>query len=180
MSVAGSRALPISNPAGIRLLSLDVDGVLTDGRITYADGGAEHKSFSTRDGFGLRLWQRAGGSVAIVTGRGGEAVRRRAEELDIKIVLERVSDKLVAAAELCERAGVSPDQIAHVGDDWPDLALFNAVGYPIAVADAEQAVAARAAWVTPRPGGHGAVRDAVEHLLAARGELDGLLAAAGG
>ncbi|MEM1329345.1 MAG: HAD hydrolase family protein [Planctomycetota bacterium] len=162
-----------ADPASIELLSLDVDGVLTDGGITYS-ASDELKSFTSRDGFGLRLWQRAGGRVAIVTGRGGDAVRRRAEELGITTLLERVSDKAEAVSKLTEQTGVAPERMTHVGDDWPDLALFRLVGYPVAVADAEPLVREHAAWVTPRAGGRGAVRDVVNHLLSARGVLDEL------
>lgn len=155
----------------IKVLVLDVDGVLTDGSIVYADDGRELKRFSSRDGFGLGLWHGAGYRSAIITGRGGAAVRRRAEELGVAEVVEGSKDKARDLEALAERLGVKPDHCAYVGDDWPDIAAMRIAGYPIAVGDAEAAVIETAAWVTPRPGGRGAVRDAVEHLLGAKGEL---------
>lgn len=164
--------MPFADPASVTVLCLDVDGVLTDGSITYSSSGDELKTFLSRDGYGLRMWLASGHHAAIVTGRGGEAVRRRAQELGIAPVIEGSSNKAAALDEVCAHCGVRPDQVAHVGDDWPDLAIMNLCGYPISVADAEPLVKSAAAWITPRPGGRGAVRDACEHLLAASGKLD--------
>jgi len=169
-----ARTAPFADAASIKILSLDVDGVLTDGSIVYSSGDAELKAFTSRDGFGLRLWHEAGHRSAIITGRGGEAVRRRAKELGIGIIIEGSKDKAAALDEVCREYGVDHAQVAHVGDDWPDLAVMHRCGYPIAVADAEPAICDNAAWITDRPGGRGAVRDACEHLLEARGELEGL------
>jgi len=161
---------PRCDPADVRLLAMDCDGVLTDGAVWFTEHGDELKRFSTRDGLGVRLWTDAGLPAAIVTGRGGAPVRRRARELGIAHVLEGVRDKAHAAAALAEATGVEPRHTAYAADDWPDLPLMRLVGYPVAVADAEPAVIEAAAWVTNRPGGNGAVRDLVEHLLAARGQ----------
>ena len=152
-------------------MAMDCDGVLTDGSVWYTETGDELKRFSIRDGLGVRLWTGAGLPAAIVTGRGGAPVRRRAEELGIAHVLEGVGDKARAVGLLAEATGVEPGRMAYVGDDWPDLALMGLVGYPVAVADAEPAVLEAAAWVSGRGGGRGAVRDVVEHLLRARGVL---------
>ncbi|MFT5424197.1 MAG: 3-deoxy-D-manno-octulosonate 8-phosphate phosphatase (KDO 8-P phosphatase) [Phycisphaerales bacterium] len=157
-----------ADPAQVRLLALDVDGVLSDGTITYGDRGTELKGFNAKDGFGITLWRQAGGEVAIVTGRGGEAVQRRAADLGIELIVERTKDKAEAIANLARRTRVGASQMAFVGDDWPDLPAMRAVGYPIAPADAEPEVLAAAAFVTARAGGRGAVRDAVMHLLWSR------------
>lgn len=156
-------------PRDVRLLVLDVDGVMTDGSIVYDDAGRELKSFSVRDGFAIRLWREAGFAAAIITTRGGEAVRRRAAELKIVHVYEGAHDKAEAVGRLAAESGVPLVEMACLGDDWPDLAMMRLVGYPMAVSDAEPLVRERARHVTARPGGRGAVRDAVEHLLEARG-----------
>lgn len=157
--------------ARVRLLSLDVDGVLTDGSIVYSSSGEELKSFSVRDGFALRLWREAGHRCVIITGRGGEAVRRRAAELGVDRVIEGSKDKASALEQACAELCVPLRDTAHVGDDWPDLPAMRACGLPIAVADAEPEVLDAAGFVTPRPGGRGAVRDAVMHLLARNDQL---------
>lgn len=153
----------------IRLLALDVDGVLTDGSIMLDDQGVELKRFNARDGFGITLWKRAGFECAIITRRTGQALQHRMRELGVELVVQGSTDKGAAIQELSRRASVAPGEMAFVGDDWPDLAAMRLVGYPIAVADADPAVISAAAWVTQRPGGRGAVRDAVDHLLDARG-----------
>jgi 3-deoxy-D-manno-octulosonate 8-phosphate phosphatase (KDO 8-P phosphatase) len=138
----------------------------------HASDGCELKAFNIRDGFGVRLWRESGGVTAIITGRGGAAVRTRAAELSIPIVLEGVADKGAALARVCVLAGVEPARAAAVGDDWPDIPMLRACGYPIALGDAEPEVRAVARYVTPRPGGRGGVRDAVMHLMSARGVLE--------
>ena len=154
------------------MLVLDVDGVMTDGSIVYDDEGRELKFFSVRDGFGIRLWREAGFGVAVITARGGAHVRRRCEELGIDHVIEGSKDKGEAISTLEARSGVPASEMACLGDDWPDLAMLKRVGYPMAVGDAEGAVRERARYVTERTGGRGAVREAVEHLLKARGLMD--------
>lgn len=165
------RSIPFGLASDVSLLTLDVDGVLTDGSVTYSSSGEELKSFSTRDGFGIRLWIECGGTVAVITGRGGEAVKRRCAELGIEHVIERSKNKSEAIDTVCSATGIAPAAAAHVGDDWPDLAAMHRVAYPIAVADAQSEVRDAAAWTTHKPGGHGAVREAIEHILDARGLL---------
>ncbi|MEL7473385.1 MAG: HAD hydrolase family protein [Planctomycetota bacterium] len=154
----------------IELLVLDVDGVLTDGCITYDSDGRELKTFNSRDGFGVKLWNRTGHRTAIITGRGGEAVRRRAQDLGIEHVIERREDKGTALEELLSTLQVPLAQVAYVGDDWPDLSAMRLAGMPIAVHDAVASVRLAASAVTTAPGGHGAVREAVEMLLRHNGE----------
>ena len=153
----------------LRLLVLDVDGVLTDGRFTLDADGRESKTFHTQDGFGLRQLQRAGIELAIITGRRSGAVSRRTEELGIEHVFQGVSDKAGAMADLIARTRLSPPAIAACGDDIPDLAMFDAAGVGIAVANAVDAVRTAADWVTERRGGYGAVREIADRILAARG-----------
>jgi YrbI family 3-deoxy-D-manno-octulosonate 8-phosphate phosphatase len=156
----------------IKLLVLDVDGVLTGGTFLIDGHGEEARSFHTRDGLGLRLWMRLGGEVAIVTGRSSMSVRHRARELGIQHVFQGASDKVAAFGELLEDLGLAASQAAVMGDDLPDLPMMRLSGYPIAVADAAPEVREVAEFVTVRPGGQGAVREAIEHLLKAADRWD--------
>lgn len=163
-----------SPPGTIRLLTLDVDGVLTDGGIWIDDDGRESKRFHVHDGFALRLWSRTGRALAIITGRSSRVVTHRAAELGIAHVKQGCRDKVAAMHEVRALVGASVEQTAHIGDDLVDLALLRSVGYPIVVADAAKRLKSAAAYVTKAPGGHGAVREAIEHLLREAGELDSL------
>jgi len=159
----------------IELLLLDVDGVLTDGSVIYADDGSETKRFHVRDGSGLKLWRNAGKRAAILSGRQSAAVVRRAQELDIDPLYQGRSDKLLAFGELLAALGLRPDQVCAIGDDLPDLPVLVRSGLAVAVADACPEVRQAAHYVTALPGGCGAVRDAIEWLLKTRGEWDGLV-----
>lgn len=161
--------------ARVQLLLLDVDGVLTDGSVTWVSEGVEQKTFHTRDGLGIRLWQRAGGSVGIVTGRSSRAVQCRAEELGIAMVRQGVDDKLAEAEAILTECGLSWEQVAFIGDDLPDLPVVLRCGLGVAVADACAEVAAAAAIVTRLPGGRGAVREVIEQMLRARGSWDSIV-----
>ncbi len=165
-----------SRPEYITMLVLDVDGTLTDGAIWVGPGGETAKRFHVRDGFGIKVWQRAGFRVAVLSARSSDIVNVRAAELGIDLVSQGVSDKARGVRELAERAGVRLDAVAYLGDDWNDLPALQIVGYPMAVGDAEPQVQMAARFVTPRAGGNGAVRDAVEHLLSARGALAAAIA----
>lgn len=149
----------------IRLLCLDVDGVLTDGGIHLNDHGVETKRFHVRDGLGIRLWTALGHEVAIITGRTGMALRHRVNELGIDHLVQGASNKGEALQSLMEQLNLRPEQIAVVGDDLPDLPMMRIAGYALAVADAVRDVLNEADFVTVRPGGVGAVREAIEHLL---------------
>lgn len=155
--------------ARVQLLLLDVDGVLTDGGVTWNNEGVEQKTFNIRDGLGLRLWQRAGCRAGIVTGRSSRIVQLRAEELGIGIVRQGVEDKLAVAAAIVAECGLSWEQTAFIGDDLPDLPVVMRCGIGAAVADACPELVAAADVVTRRPGGRGAVRELIERLLGARG-----------
>jgi len=159
----------MSDPSRIRLLCLDVDGVLTDGGILIDDQGHETKRFHVHDGAGLRLWRSLGLEVAVITGRQGMALRHRLEELGIRIVASGATNKLEVFRSVIGELGVPAEQAAMIGDDLPDLPVLRACGYPVAVPDAVEEVRAIARHVTRVPGGQGAVRDAIEHLLKAMG-----------
>jgi 3-deoxy-D-manno-octulosonate 8-phosphate phosphatase (KDO 8-P phosphatase) len=152
----------------IRLLVLDVDGVLTDGRLYLSASGEELKVFHVRDGSGLVAVQRAGVGVAIVSGRDSTAVTRRAAELGIRHVRQGVSDKGTELERLLAELGVPPEETACVGDDTPDLPMLHRAGLAIAVADAHPALLGAAHWITTARGGCGAVREACDLLLSAR------------
>jgi 3-deoxy-D-manno-octulosonate 8-phosphate phosphatase (KDO 8-P phosphatase) len=161
--------------AAIELLVLDVDGVLTDGRIVYSDNGVETKTFHVHDGAGVRFWLDAGRQAAIISGRQSPAVARRARELGIPHVIQGAGAKLPALQTLLRQIGLGPDQACVVGDDLPDLPLLRNAGLGVAVADACPELRLAAHYVTSRPGGRGAVREVVELLLAGQGQWQPLL-----
>jgi 3-deoxy-D-manno-octulosonate 8-phosphate phosphatase (KDO 8-P phosphatase) len=150
----------------IRLLVLDVDGVLTDGRLYFSARGEALKAFHVHDGVGLRQLQRAGLEIAVISGRRSPMVAARCRELGVRHVVQGVGDKLAAFTRLCARLKLTPAVCACVGDDLPDVPLMRAAALSFAVADAHR-VARRAADVVTRlPGGRGAVREVCDHLLA--------------
>ncbi|HQQ62608.1 MAG TPA: HAD-IIIA family hydrolase [Pseudomonadales bacterium] len=155
----------------IKLLLLDVDGVMTDGRITYNDAGQELKSFDIHDGLGIKLLQRSGVQVGIVTGRSSAMVARRASELGIDILLQGREDKWVAVQSIQQQLGLLSSEIAYMGDDLPDLSAIRHVGLGVAPANAVALVRSHAKLVTRAAGGAGAVREACEFILAAQGKL---------
>lgn len=161
--------------AAIELLVADVDGVLTDGRIVYTDGGTEIKAFHVRDGSGIVFWQKLGKQVAILSGRKSKAVDVRAQELGIRFVRQGATDKLAAFRQLLVQLGLRAEQAAAVGDDLPDLPVLRAAGLAVAVADACPDVRAVAHHVTVANGGQGAVREAIELILKHQGRWDALV-----
>lgn len=156
----------------IRLLALDVDGVLTDGRIIYGNNGEELKAFNIKDGLGIKLLQQSGIEVAIITGRRSAIVERRASELGIEQIVQGREDKRTALVELADAMGLSLEEIAYMGDDLPDLGAIRAAHLGLTVADAASEVREAAQWVSTHSGGCGAVREACEAILRARGEWD--------
>ncbi len=161
--------------ARVKLLLLDCDGVLTDGRITLLDNGDEYKSFHTRDGHGLVLLHRAGLRSGIISGRASSAVTRRAQDLGISFVRQGTHDKIVDFTEILAAAGVAPDECAFVGDDVTDIPLMRRVGFAVAVADAVPETRAAAHYVTQLHGGAGAVREVTDLILQAQGRWDELM-----
>ena len=165
-----------NTPSEIQLLVLDVDGVLTDGGLYVDDKGKPSKKFNVKDGLGIKLAQRFGIQVAILTGKTSHVVDHRAKELGIEYVIQGSKDKGADINALCEQTGVPIRDTAMMGDDLPDFPAFAVVGFPIAVGDAVDEIKQAAAFVTTKPGGHGAVREAIEHLLKAQGKWDAALA----
>jgi 3-deoxy-D-manno-octulosonate 8-phosphate phosphatase (KDO 8-P phosphatase) len=153
-------------PSAIRLLVLDVDGVLTDGRLYFGVRGEALKAFHVRDGVGLKQLQRAGLIVAVISGRRSHMVATRCRELGVAHVLQGVADKLAALRRLCARLKLTPAACACVGDDLPDVPLMRAAALSFAVADAHHSARRAADVVTRLPGGCGAVREVCDHLLA--------------
>jgi 3-deoxy-D-manno-octulosonate 8-phosphate phosphatase (KDO 8-P phosphatase) len=152
----------------IRVLALDVDGVLTDGRLLYGPRGELLKAFHVRDGHGIKQVARAGIAIAIISGRKSAAVARRAKDLGIAHVLQGVDDKLSALRKLAKANRVTLADCACIGDDTPDAPILAAAGLGIAVADAHADALAMADLVTTRAGGQGAVREVCDWLMAAR------------
>lgn len=154
----------------IELLVMDVDGVLTDGSIVINHDGTESKSFSTVDGHGIKMWQRAGLKAALLSGRFSESTKHRAEQLGIKHCLQGYQEKLPALKQLHKQLGIAAERIAYIGDDLLDLPALKYVGFGIAVANAVDEIKAEADFITKRSGGSGAVREAIEHILKSSGK----------
>lgn len=160
----------------LRLLILDVDGVLTDGRITMAESGDLIKAFHTLDGGAIRLWTESGRRVALLSARRSPAVERRAAELGVELIEQGFDAKLIGYEAILGRAGVGDGAACYMGDDFLDIPPMRRCGYPVAVANAAAEVKRIAAYVTERPGGAGAVRQVVRHLLSRTGEWQALVA----
>ena len=161
--------------AAIEFLLLDVDGVLTDGRIWFGPDGHEFKSFHVHDAAGMFAWHREGGQSGFLSGRAGETVERRAKELGVHEVMLRRTDKGPALDELLARRSLDPMRICYVGDDLVDLPVLRRVGFAVTVPEARPEVFAAAHHVTTRSAGFGAVRDVIEMLLQARGRWQAVL-----
>jgi len=151
----------------IKLLLLDVDGVLTDGRLYFGPNGEEFKQFYVRDGYGLKLWHEAGFKSAIITGRESTIVERRGKELGISIIKQGRDEKLDPFNEIVAESGIAPKEMAFVADDTLDLVMFDKVGLAVAVADAHEKVRWAAHFITKAQGGKGAVREVIDMLLEA-------------
>jgi 3-deoxy-D-manno-octulosonate 8-phosphate phosphatase (KDO 8-P phosphatase) len=164
-----------SRAARVRLLLLDCDGVLTDGRITPVEGGEELKSFHTRDGHGLVMLHRAGLRSGIISGRTSRLVELRASDLGISFVRQGALNKIEVFESLMAEASVEPSHAAYVGDDVVDIPLMRRCGLAVAVADATPDTRAAAHYVTQLPGGFGAVREVCELILKAQGHWDELM-----
>ncbi len=159
----------LARATDVRLLILDVDGVLTDGRLYYGPDGAEYKAFHAQDGSAMKGLMASGVPIAIITGRTSAAVDRRAAELGVPHLFAGAEDKAAALAVLARRTCIDPKHMAHVGDDLPDLALFARTGMAFTVPDAHPAVLARADHVTTSAGGAGAVREVCDLIRVAQG-----------
>lgn len=161
--------------ARIKLLLMDCDGVLTDGRIWLFENGEEQKGFHTRDGLGIDLWHRAGLRSGIISGRTSRAVETRARTLGMSFVAQGHVNKSQAFADVLVQAGVAKVEVAYIGDDLNDVPLMLQSGLGIAVADAALETREHAHHVTTTPGGFGAVREVIELILKAQGRWDDLI-----
>jgi 3-deoxy-D-manno-octulosonate 8-phosphate phosphatase (KDO 8-P phosphatase) len=161
----------LEKAARVRLLIFDVDGVLTDGSLFLGDDGQESKAFNSRDGHGIKMLQKHGVMVAIITGRTSRVVEHRMKNLGVTHVYQGKLEKLPAFEELITSLGVSAGQAAYVGDDVVDLPVMRRVGLAIAVQDAHPLVVRHSHWQTPHGGGRGAARDVCELIMEAHGVL---------
>jgi 3-deoxy-D-manno-octulosonate 8-phosphate phosphatase (KDO 8-P phosphatase) len=159
----------------ISFVVTDVDGVLTNGQLMFTAEGEHFKSFNTLDGHGIKMLQSCGIEVAIITGRTSNMVLKRAADLGIKTVIQGREDKWVALEPMLKERQLHPDQVAYVGDDWPDLACIRRVGLGVAVANADSAVKEHAQYITQRRGGEGAFREVADFILKSQGHYDALL-----
>ncbi len=159
----------IARAANVKLLLLDVDGVLTDGHLYYSNGGEETKTFNTQDGFGLRVLQDNGIDVGVITARKSEIVARRGNELKMRYLYQGAPNKLTAFQEISKKSGLKPFEIAYMGDDWLDLVLLNRVGLALAPANAVAEVKDVAHYITNQDGGAGAVREVCDLILKSKG-----------
>ncbi|HNX26419.1 MAG TPA: HAD family hydrolase [Phycisphaerae bacterium] len=160
----------------IKLLVVDIDGVLTDGKIIMTEAGDEIKNFNCKDGSGIKYFNRAGGKVAIITGRDSALVLRRAGELGIESVRQNCKSKLPAYEEVLREHGVSQNEVAVVGDDLPDLPMLLHCGFAACPADAVEDVASRVDYVCKLPGGAGCVREVIEMILRSSGRWQEIMA----
>jgi 3-deoxy-D-manno-octulosonate 8-phosphate phosphatase (KDO 8-P phosphatase) len=161
--------------ADIKLLVMDVDGVLTSGHLIINADGSESKQFNTLDGHGIRLWKRAGLKAAFLSGRFSPPTEIRAKQLEVDYCLQDCHFKVPAIEKLLKKARLTPEQTAYIGDDLPDLPVINFVGFGVAVANAVEIVRSHADFVTKTPGGHGAVREVVEYILKKTDRWDQLM-----
>jgi 3-deoxy-D-manno-octulosonate 8-phosphate phosphatase (KDO 8-P phosphatase) len=159
----------------IKLLLLDVDGVMTDGSIIYNDSGEEIKVFCVRDGLGIRMLMESGINVGIVTGRSSDALHHRCKNLHIQQIFDGISDKAAALDKITEKTGIKNHEIAYIGDDLPDISIMRKVGIPIAVADAHENVIEVAHMVTSAKGGAGAIREVSEAIVKAQGNWEAVI-----
>ena len=179
IDLSGFDPLLLERAARVRALVLDVDGVLTDGRLYFDNQGNEMKAFCTRDGLGMRMLQRQGTLLALITGRQSQIVANRAANLGIEHVYQGRNDKLDAFLELLGATGIEASEVCYAGDDWVDIPVLDRAGLAVTVADADAVVKRHVHWITSRPGGEGAVREICDLILGARGldqrALDGIL-----
>jgi 3-deoxy-D-manno-octulosonate 8-phosphate phosphatase (KDO 8-P phosphatase) len=163
------------NLSDIKLLALDVDGVLTDGSIVVNGDGSESKFFNVQDGHGIRMWLRAGLKIAFFSGRTSSPTEIRAKQIGVEHVFQECHDKLPVLEKFLQQQGLSPQEVAFIGDDLPDLPVIRYVGFGAAVANAVDEVKQSADLVTTRPGGAGAVREVIEYILKDTGKWQELM-----
>lgn len=162
----------LERAARIRLVIFDVDGVLTDGSLFLSDSGKEYKAFHSRDGHGIKMLQRTGVQVAIITGRTSNVVAHRMKDLGVTLCYQGSMEKLPVFEKVIEELQLDPSHVAYVGDDVVDLPVMRRVGFAVAVQDAHLLVKKHAHWQTPNAGGRGAARDVCELIMEAQGTLE--------
>lgn len=175
MPVDETRKRALAKAKDIKLVLLDVDGVLTSGNLLYTGDSAESKSFNTQDGFGLRLLLEAGIATGVITARKSAVVQRRAEELKMTHIYQGAVNKNSAFREIMSESGLKPYQIAYMGDDWLDLVLLQQVGLAVSPANGVKEVQEAAHYITERTGGSGAVRDLCDLIIEGQGKTSQLL-----
>lgn len=151
--------------AGLKLLSLDTDGVLTDGGLYYTDAGDEMRKFNVKDGMGMQMLRRAGVEVVIITASNAPAIAHRGHRLGLEHVYLETEDKLATLVGLCDKMGIDLNQVAHMGDDVNDLPVLDTVGCPLSVKDAMPVARDAALYVTQKNGGDGAVREVCDLII---------------
>jgi len=159
----------------LKLLILDVDGVLTDGRLFFDDKGKEYKCFHARDGHGIKLLRQTGVEVAVISGRKSNSVALRMKSLGVDYVYQGHENKVAAFNEIIKSLSIQPEQAAHAGDDLLDIPIMKRVGLSIAVNDANDAVKEYADWCTKTPGGQGAVREICDFIMQSQGTFESIL-----
>ncbi len=169
----------LARAARVRLLLMDVDGVMTDGtywQMPDGQGGlAEIKAFDSQDGIALQWLRRVGIPAGVISGRNSVATAERAKSAGFAYIYQGHTEKIPILDEILEKSKLSPEQVGYVGDDFTDVVVMHRVGFAVAVANAKEEVKAHAHWVTTNPGGHGAIRDVVELMLKAQGRWDEIL-----
>lgn len=160
------------NLENVKLLIMDVDGVLTDGGIIINEDGTESKRFNVQDGHGIKMFQRAGYKTAIISGRDTKVTTLRAKQLGIKYVYQNCLQKMPAFEKLLAETGLNADETAYIGDDVLDIPLVKRAGFGVAVANAVDELKQHADFITQKSGGHGAVREVIEYLLKATGKWE--------
>lgn len=159
----------------IKLVIFDVDGVLTSGSLFYGDDGQEYKAFHSRDGHGMKMLQKSGVEIGIITGRTSEVVKHRVKNLSIKHVYQGQLEKLPAFNSLLDKLKLLPEEVAYVGDDVVDLPIMIRVGLAVTVSDGHALAKKHAHWITEKAGGHGAAREICEFIMQAQGTWDALV-----
>ncbi len=159
----------------LKLLILDVDGVLTDGRLFFDDKGKEYKCFHARDGHGIKLLRETGVQVAVISGRKSNSVVLRMKSLGVELVYQGHENKIAAFNEIIQKLSLEPEQVAHIGDDLLDLPIMTRVGLSVAVNDANGAVKDYADWCTTTKGGLGAVREVCDFIMQSQGTFENVL-----
>lgn len=175
MNTTENQQILLEKAKKLKLLILDVDGVLTDGRLFFDHNGKEYKSFHARDGHGIKLLRQTGMEVAVISGRKSNTVALRMKSLGIVHVYQGHEDKRAAFHELIATLGITPEQAAYVGDDLLDLPIMTRVGLAIAVQDANFVVKQHADWCTALPGGLGAVREVCDFIMQAQDHFDAIV-----